>query len=111
MPEIQISEETVEALRRSLPHDSNVMKSREEMIGKSYFFRTVTFHSVGRVVGFMGDFVQLESASWVADSGRFMNALKDGSLNEVEPTGTAFVNMQSVCDFFPWKHALPVEQK
>lgn len=29
----------------------------------------------------------------------------------VEPVGQAFVNLESVTDMFPWKHALPKEQK
>ena len=80
-------------------------------VGKSYFFRTVTYHLVGEVVRQEGSFVELKDASWVADSGRFMNAIKKGTLDEVEPVGAAFVNMDSVTDYFPWVHPLPTEQK
>lgn len=79
--------------------------------GKSYFIRTVTYHMVGKVVGSEKGFLRLEGASWVADSGRFMQAIKNGILNEVEPVGEAFVNLGSVVDAFPWNHALPTEQK
>lgn len=79
--------------------------------GKSYFFRTVTYHLVGKVVKQEGNFVELSNASWVADSGRFMNAIKNGILNEVEPVGVAFINMDGVTDFFPWIHTLPDKQK
>lgn len=79
--------------------------------GQSYFIRTVTFHLVGRVSGCIDSFLTLESASWVADSGRFMNAIRDGELNEVEPVGEAIVNLQSITDAFPWKHELPKDQK
>ena len=83
-----------------------------DLVGKSFFFRTVTYHLVGKVVAqFGGGIVELEEASWVADSGRFMQAIKDGKLNEVEPVGKAYINLKSVTDFFPWKHALPTEQK
>ena len=79
--------------------------------GESYFIRTVTYHLIGKLVGQTGDFLELDQASWVADSGRFMNAIKDGKFNEVEPVGTAYVNIKSVTDAFPWKHALPEQQK
>ena len=49
-------------------------------IGKAYLFRTVTHIELGRVVAICGDFVTLEDASWVADTGRYHNALRDGLL-------------------------------
>ena len=82
------------------------------LVGNSYFFRTVTYHLIGKVVAQYADgLIELEGASWVADSGRFMQAIKSGTLNEVEPVGKAYINPNSVTDFFPWVHALPVEQK
>jgi len=79
--------------------------------GKSYFIRCVTYHTVGKVKAIVGDFLVLEHASWIADSGRFMQAIKDGKLSEVEPTGDCIINLQSIVDAFPWVHALPSEQK
>jgi len=79
--------------------------------GESYFLRTVTYHLVGAFVREIGGFAELKNASWVADSGRFSNAIKEGTLSEVEPVGTAYVNMASVTDIFPWGHPLPYEQK
>lgn len=80
-------------------------------IGKSYFIRTVTYHLVGRVHNIVGSFLVLKDAAWVADSGRFMQTIKDGKLNEVEPVGNAMVNTGSITDAFPWNHSLPKEQK
>lgn len=79
--------------------------------GEAYFIRTVTYHLVGRVRHVLRDFLVLEDAAWVADSGRFMQAIKDGALNEVEPVGVAFVNLGSITDAFPWRHTLPTGQK
>lgn len=79
--------------------------------GQSYFIRTVTYHCVGRVERIIGKFLVLQDASYVADSGRFMNALKEGTLDEVEPTGEHIVNVDSITDAFPWAHELPKEQK
>lgn len=86
----------------------------EDMIGKSFFFRTVTYHLVGKVVG-CGEnqlymFLELEQASWIAESDRFMDTIKTGKLREVEPVGVAHINMDTVTDFFPWVHPLPSKQ-
>ena len=89
------------------------MKSKGlQLVGKAFFFRTVTYHLVGKVVAeHPNNIIELSEASWVADSGRFMQAIKEGSLSEVEPVGVAFINLKSVTDFFPWNHALPTTQK
>ena len=90
------------------------MKTHKELhrVGNSYFFRTVTYHLVGKVIAqHANNIIELDDASWVADSGRFMQAIKDGKLNEVEPVGKAYINLKSVTDFFPWTHPLPTEQK
>lgn len=79
--------------------------------GKAYFFRTVTYHLIGKVVKQEENFVELSNASWIADSGRFMNTIKDGILSEVEPVGIAYINLDGVTDFFPWIHPLPTTQK
>ena len=78
--------------------------------GKAYFIRTQTYHMVGKVEKITGEFIELSGASWVADSGRFMNAIKDGKLDEVEPVGIAFVNIRNIIDAFPWNHKLPDRQ-
>lgn len=83
----------------------------DEFIGMKLFIRTVTYHCVGEVVGRLGQFLKLSDASWVADSGRFMQAIKEGHLNEVEPVGDMWINMSAVVDIFPWKNELPKEQK
>lgn len=80
-------------------------------VGKAYFIRTATYHLTGRVRAIAGGFLILDDAAWIADSGRFMQALRDGKLAEVEPTGEAIVNIFAITDAFPWKHALPTEQR
>lgn len=80
-------------------------------VGKSYFIRTVTYHLTGRVKSIIGGFLVLESAAWIADSGRFSTALRTGELSEVEPVGEAIVNTSAVTDAFAWRHTLPVVQK
>ena len=111
MKTINISDETYEKIKNQLnEQDYNVTKL-DELVGKRFFFRTVTYHLVGEVTGRIGNFLRLENASWIADSGRFMNAIVDGTLKEIEPVGVAWINLDTVTDFFPWKHPLPEDQK
>ena len=110
---IEISDDTYEKIKDQLKEDETVdLSSLDDLVGKSFFFRTVTYHIVGRVDKiFAGKFAQLSSASWVADSGPFTNAIMDGSLAEVEPVGQSVINLDTVTDFYPWIHDLPKEQK
>ena len=92
--------------------ENKTMKSFDDMTGKSFLIRTVTYHCVGKISSVFADnFLRLESASWVADSGRFSEAIRTGELNEVEFVGEMYVNMASVVDFFPWNKELPTKTK
>jgi len=81
-------------------------------IGSAYFIRTVTYFATGRVKDIVGQFLVLEEAAWIADTGRFSDALAKGVMDEVEPiNGEMFINTNSITDAFPWKHSLPKEQR
>ena len=108
---IEISDETFEKIKQQLgENDYKEIQSLKDMIGEKYYFRTVTYHLTGRVTKVIGNLLELENAAWIADSGRFMNAIKEGKLNEVEPVGRAYINIDTVTDIFPWKHPLPEKQ-
>ncbi len=112
MKTLEVSEETYELIKDQLKETEKIdLSVVEDMVGKSFYLRTVTYHLVGRVEKIFGNFLQLEEASWIADSGRFMQTIKNGELDEVEPVGVGFVNLGAVVDFFPWNHPLPKEQK
>lgn len=114
MPTIEVTDEQLAEIKKKKiikPEEVREVKSYEDLIGSAYLFRTVTYHAVGKVVRIVGRFAVLEQASWIADTGRFMNAIKDGTLSEVEPVGEQFLNLDTVVDFFPWKHKLPSDQK
>jgi len=83
----------------------------DRLIGHVAFVRTVTYHLVGKIEEVADGWMRLSSASWVAESDRFMQTIRDGTLNEVEPVGDAYVNIASITDLFPWPHPLPTEQK
>ncbi len=110
---LTISKETYDRLKTEFDKDSKFkeINALEDMVGEKFFFRTVTYHLTGKVKKVIGNILELEDAAWIADSGRFMQCIKDGNVNEVEPVGKAFLNITTVTDFFPWKHKLPCEQK
>jgi hypothetical protein len=69
-------------------------------IGKIVFIRTVTYHLSGKVEETCGDFVKLSKAAWIADSGRYTQAVETGEFSEVEVyKNPIHVNIQSVIDF------------
>lgn len=82
--------------------------------GKSYFIRTVTMALTGKLI-FVGDKeLVLENAAWIADTGRFSDALKSGNFDEVEPFPEGkklIVGRGSLVDCIEWNHKLPNEQK
>ena len=81
-------------------------------VGKAYFIRTVTMHLIGNLKAINEKEMLLDNAVWVADSGRFHDALKTGKLNEVEPfVNPVIVNRASVVDATEWQHAVPTDQK
>jgi len=81
-------------------------------VGKNYFIRTVTMYVVGKLQVVNSNELLLTNASWVADTGRFHNCLRDGVFNEVEPFVTdVIVNRTAIIDACEWIHELPTHQK
>ena len=81
-------------------------------IGKAYLIRTVTMHLIGKLKAINNKELLLDDAVWVADSGRFHNALKDGELNEIEPfIDQVILNRDCIVDATIWNHTIPDNQK
>ena len=78
------------AVRRSSPWE----------IGKHYLIRMVTMIDTGTLVAEYPEFLVLRDAAWVADTGRFANALKNPSeFGEVEPfPGDVIVGKGGIID-------------
>lgn len=110
---IEVSDEIWEKIKDQVGSDFKEIQNYEDLVGQKLYLRTVTYAAVGEVKKIVGRFVHLKTASWVADTGRFMNFIKDGvqSNSEIEPVGEMFLNMDTVVDFFIWKHKLPTDQK
>ena len=82
------------------------------VIGTNYLIRTVTMIQTGLLVAVTEHELMLEDAAWVADTGRFHDALKTGDLNEVEPfIRPVIVGRGAIVDATEWVHELPKTQK
>lgn len=80
------------------------------VIDKCYLVRTVTYFVVGRLTEVHAQELVFTSASWVADTGRFHEALSTGKLAEVEPfVGDVIVGRTAVVDATQWTHPLPTK--
>lgn len=83
-------------------------------IGKSVFIRKVTMIFTGKVVGVSDGFVQLSDAAWIADTGRYSQAVATGDFMEVEPYPDNTIVNVSTGDIVDWvevKWPLPRLQK
>lgn len=81
-------------------------------IGKQYLMRTVTNYLVGKLERVTQQEFVMSESSWVADTGRFYDSLRDGKFNEVEPIiGPVIIGRGSLVDCVEWPHRLPKEQK
>ena len=69
-------------------------------IGKTYLIRTVTMYNTGKLVAVTNQELVLEDAAWVQDTGRFMDAVKTASFDEVEPfpEGRVIVGRGAIID-------------
>lgn len=77
-------------------------------IGNSVFVRTVTMYYTGRIVSLSDEWIILEDAAWVFDTGRWSVALLAGTLVEVEPyCDPVAVARAAVVDVTTWRHPLP----
>ncbi len=78
-------------------------------VGESVLIRGVTLYYVGHVKRVTEHEVVLSSCSWVADTGRFNEALQSGTLDEVEPFphGEVVVGRGAIMDVSRWPHELP----
>jgi hypothetical protein len=54
-------------------------------VGSIYLIRTVTMTDTGRLVAVTQQELVLEDAAWIADTGRFSDAVEKAEFGEVEP--------------------------
>ncbi len=81
-------------------------------VGEKYIIRTVTMIQTGRLIFVDDHELVLEDAAWIADTGRWADAISTGVLNEIEPfEDDVIVGRSAVIDATLWKHALPRTKK
>jgi len=78
-------------------------------LGKNYLVRTVTNYFSGQLVGIYEHELVLEAAAWIADTGRFSEALKTGVMSEVEPIpGQVIIGRGAIVDVCEWPEGKPL---
>jgi len=82
-------------------------------IGQNYLIRTVTMIDTGKVVQVTPQWLVLEDAAWIPDTGRFADAVKSAKFNEVEPfpDGRVIIGVGSIIDAVKLQGDLPRSQK
>jgi hypothetical protein len=79
---------------------NTVQNENPYRLGANYFIRTVTHHHTGRLVQVTSQELVLEDAAWIADDGRFAEALAKSEYNEVEmfPKGRVIIGRAAIID-------------
>lgn len=69
-------------------------------VGANYFIRTVTHHYTGTLAYVGTQELVITDAAWIADDGRFSDALKSGEFSEVEPypNGRVIIGRAAILD-------------
>jgi hypothetical protein len=83
------------------------------VVGKKYLVRTCTMIQLGELTGVYEQELTMRKVSWIADTGRFHDAISKGpsALNEVEPMGNCIIGRGAIVDAVEWEHDLVEEQK
>ncbi len=107
---------TLNDLKELLSNNNSPALQKKEIsfweIGKKYLIRTVTMIQIGELIAVSDNELVLRDASWIAETARWYDCLKDGALNEVEPfVADVLVNRNSIIDATEWMHELPTTQK
>ena len=74
------AKELVGLFSKNATHESHPWE-----IGGNYFIRTVTMAQTGRLIAVYAQEIVLEDAAWIADTGRFAQAVATGNFSEIEP--------------------------
>ena len=88
--------------------------NKNSKVGQKLFIRSVTHHYTGLCVRVTKRAIVLTHAAWIADDGRFSDAMQRGTLSEVEPYRAeteVSVYHSAILDVSVWAHELPSEQK
>ena len=99
-------------LAAMLGNTSSSTAAHPYTVGEKYAIRTVTMIYVGELIAVYKDELVLKTCAWVADTGRFHDFLKSGTVNEVEPMpGNVIIGRGGIIDCAVWSHKMLTEQK
>lgn len=102
----------IKQLRGMLGDSAPQTKTLGLTVGDAVFIRAAVYHYTGRVTSIADGAVTLSDAAWIADSGKWNEALSTGVLDEIEPEPNGVtVPLDAVLDWRPWTHTLPSEPK
>jgi hypothetical protein len=78
-------------------------------VGSAYLIRTMTHYYTGRLRSVYQSELLLDDAAWIADTGRYADALVSGKLNEVEPiVGPVVIGRGAIVDAVKWPNNIPL---
>jgi len=77
-------------------------------VGERWVFRSVTHYNVGTITKVDSNFITLEQALWVANTGEYDDFLVDGKIERYKAyPGKVVINLGALCDAAPFDHDLP----
>lgn len=88
--------------------------STEYPVGKNVIVRTVTMIYTGKLVAATNSDFVLTECSWIPETGRYMDFVANGTVNECEPYPDdleVFINRGALLDMCELKGSLPRKQK
>lgn len=99
----KIEEQLVKTMLGQISGAATVVGGQQQhpyKIGSTYLIRTVTMFDTGVLVAVHEHELVLKDAAWIADTGRFSDALKKTEFNEVEPfpDGEVVIGRGSIID-------------
>ena len=83
-------------------------------VGKNVIVRTVTMIYTGKLVEVTNSDFILKECSWIPETGRYMDFVANGTVNECEPYPDdleVFINRGALLDMCELRKSLPRKQK
>jgi len=94
--------------------ENHAKKDHPYELNKIYLIRTVTMIQTGILYAVYDNELVLSNASWIADTGRFQDALESGNFDEVElfpQDKKVIIGRNAIIDCVEIDIKLPEEQK
>ncbi len=93
---------------------TKTLKDCPLVIGENYLIRTITMIYTGKLTKVFNKELVVIDCAWIADTGRWADAVKSGNFDEVEPypdDEEVILNREAILDIIKVKWQLPRSQK